>query len=489
MRIWSVSRVLFTTSVMAGCSQEFKAAEDPAGTGGTAAAGSGGDATAGGSANAAGTAGAPQAGAGGTAGAPQAGAGGTAGAPQAGTGGTAGAPQAGTGGTAPLNCVERILDPTYGDNLVEVFTTAGTHDFSGSCGGDVAANDYAYQWVVPFAGWFTLDTAGSDFDAVLYLLEEGCQGDEFACNADSVSAGRPSVVNAEFNAGDQYVIVLDGAWGSKGNAVLSINPVECPKHDVGDGTALPASYNTAGGQNDHGGACGGDGNNERSYRFTPSESGLWRIAAKPDPSDSLNPALYVEDGALCGGELLQCNASDGVSASVPASVARYLTAGQSVSIVVDSKSGTGHFELSATKLSETCTADVLQQELIVATMRDYPDIMTSSCGANGDTGIGAFSPYADYVFFVDDLQPGGHDGCQLDIDAGFPFALSVMSGECTGRELHCALSSTTSTDRHHAGYPLPKLGERLTVVVSPTVPFYGGFENSDIYISKVCFSP
>ena len=45
---------------------------------------------------------------------------------------------------------------------------------------------YWWKWTAPQSGTFTIDTATSDFDTVLYILDE-CEGIELACNDDNGS--------------------------------------------------------------------------------------------------------------------------------------------------------------------------------------------------------------------------------------------------------------------------------------------------------------
>ena len=85
-----------------------------------------------------------------------------------------------TTGEPPLECVDGVLEPGLGAGLVEVMTAPAGDDFAGSCGG-MGSPDVAYEWEVPFDGFFVLDTQGSDFDTLLYLRDD-CEGNELACS-------------------------------------------------------------------------------------------------------------------------------------------------------------------------------------------------------------------------------------------------------------------------------------------------------------------
>ncbi len=385
-----------------------------------------------------------------------------------------------------LECVDSLLDPAHGNAIATPFTTAGSDDFTGSCGGD-ATKDEAYQWVVPFNDWFTIDMTGSDYDAVLYLLQDDCEGVEFACSAATSLSGEPSEITAQFKADDQYVIVLDGTLGSSGNAVLNINPVTCPPQDVGDGSSLPITQGTAGGTDAHGGDCGGDTSRERSYRFTPAESGLWRVSAKADVLGDLNPSVYLERGARCGGTLLQCNGHDMGGIGVAASVTRFIEAGESTTVIVDGRDSEGLFELNAEKIGDSCPLANVGPGDIVEDINTYSDTMTSSCGENSETQWGTeVGPFPDLVFGKNDLSPGGSMSCEVVISAGFPFSLAVMDGECTGPERHCNANATAAGDRWEMSYRLPKLGGKLTFVVSPILPSWQGWFGTSVEIHEQC---
>src|SRR5207302_907476 len=48
----------------------------------------------------------------------------------------------------------------------------------------VRAPDVAFQWTAPGTGTFQIDTHGSDFDTILWVLDGTCTGRELACNDD-----------------------------------------------------------------------------------------------------------------------------------------------------------------------------------------------------------------------------------------------------------------------------------------------------------------
>ena len=59
-------------------------------------------------------------------------------------------------------------------------------DYVSTCGGG-SSNDYAYQWVPPFDGWFDLNTEGSGIDTVLAVYEGNCNAEQITCNDDPLT--------------------------------------------------------------------------------------------------------------------------------------------------------------------------------------------------------------------------------------------------------------------------------------------------------------
>jgi hypothetical protein len=391
-------------------------------------------------------------------------------------------------GPTLLPCVESALSPAFGDGLASAFTTAKSDEFTGTCGVG-SGKDVAWQWTVPFTEWFTLDTFGSDFDTVLYLREGACDGPEAACNNDADPAVDRSRIVGRFEAGTTYALVVDGNSGASGNAKLNIQPVTCPSADVGDGASLPQTFTTASGATLHGGACGGDTGPERSYRFIPPKTGLWRMSVTADPSSGLNPALYVERGPICGGTLLQCNGHDVGSIKMPAEVSRVLTAGEPVTLIVDSRGGQGKFDLDAKFVGDACPAlapdDVFDKAVDIT---KQTDTMTSSCGQNADLEFDHFTPYPDLVFTFTDQEPGSPGSCSLFIEAGFPFSLAVMRGECSGDELACRTDAKVSgsSGNYTMFYTMPEVGGTLTAIISPTSPEWGGWVSPNVKVGIGC---
>jgi len=111
----------------------------------------------------------------------------------------------------------------------QIFSTVGSTSEAGEpnhCG--VAGG--ASQWFVYQAevdGRLSVSTEGSDFDTVLAVYTG--PGDSFltlrevACDNDSGTNGKTSIVNIPATAGTIYFIAVDGVRGATGNARLNYN--------------------------------------------------------------------------------------------------------------------------------------------------------------------------------------------------------------------------------------------------------------------------
>ena len=357
-----------------------------------------------------------------------------------------------------LECVEGLVDPPIGAGLVMIDTAALDDSFTGSCSG-LDTPDAAYQWHPPTSDFYVLDTVGSDYDTALYLLD-GCDGTELSCN-DNGPEGLSSRIVRSFEADDSVVVVLDGVAGESGQVVLNIAPVTCPTADLG-GQALPAEFSNQGGANEHGGGCGGDGNPERTFRFTAQEAGLYSFTAE---SSDFQTAVYLEDGPLCGEPELQCNRSGGID---PSEVIRNLVAGQSVTVVVDSTNDTGTFSLDVQPLGLTCPEIELDQlGSFDGDINDFEHVMTTSCSPAGDVTFGGLLPAA--TFSWTSPEPGGGlFGCSVSVEAGFPFAVSVQAGSCDGPETAC-VQGEDSGGVYQAFTSLGDIdGQPRSITVTPT---------------------
>jgi hypothetical protein len=87
------------------------------------------------------------------------------------------------------------------------------------CAATSTAEEFVYQWVPPADGLYTIDTVGSNYDTVLYVLD-GCGGNEITCNDDFF--GVQSQVTVTAQAGVPLLVVVDGYGANAGDYVLTI---------------------------------------------------------------------------------------------------------------------------------------------------------------------------------------------------------------------------------------------------------------------------
>ncbi len=115
---------------------------------------------------------------------------------------------------------------TIGDALaVTGSTTVSTTDLtSGVCTSD-PESVVTLRWITPSSDTWTFSTDGSDFDTILALYEDTCDGDEIDCNDDITGGevGGPSEISTWLSAGDVVTIAVGGYGGDTGAYVLDIS--------------------------------------------------------------------------------------------------------------------------------------------------------------------------------------------------------------------------------------------------------------------------
>lgn len=342
-----------------------------------------------------------------------------------GSGSTSSGPGESTG-EPPLACIDGVLDPPLGIPVAMADTAPAGDDFTGSCGG-AGSSDVAYQWDVPYDGFFVLDTQGSDFDTLLYLYDD-CGGNELWCN-DNAEDTVSSRVVAPFEQGERVLVVVDGNAGESGQAVLNIDEVQCPSADL-TGQALPAQFSNAAGDSAHGGGCGGEGNPERAFRWQAAQAGLYAFVAD---SGAFPPAVYLERGPICDGPRIACNGA----AFGHSEVMRVIEAGEYVTIIVDSQGGTGNFDIDIVPLAEECPGAALGM-MASGNIDAFPNTMSSSCGPSGYMQGAMFYPHGDATYsWTSPGMVGSNSGCDITVTSDFPVALSLQEGTCDGPEVQC----------------------------------------------------
>jgi hypothetical protein len=91
---------------------------------------------------------------------------------------------------------------------------------SSSCGG-FGAGELILQLDVSQFGFYTVSTAGSSFDTVIYVLDGACNGTPLGCMAATPGTGGTSLMLGLAHAGTFFVVV-DGEEGMCGNVMLTV---------------------------------------------------------------------------------------------------------------------------------------------------------------------------------------------------------------------------------------------------------------------------
>jgi hypothetical protein len=262
-----------------------------------------------------------------------------------------------------------------------------------------------------------------------------------------------------FTQGQRVLVAIDGKSGTSGMAVLNVLPVTCPETDV-SGQSFPVSFTTVGGANAHTGACGGDALSERSYRFIPPADGLYRFSVD---STTIQPALYLERGAKCGGEMLGCNATPG--AGNPATVTRWLPGGAPVTIIVDSNAGTGTFELDVEALGVACPATTPAWGTTMTIDSSAPEILSGTCQPASSPLFGGPTREHSFPYSVDITTVGMV--CGIRILSATPLMAYVLRGsQCDGPEKtgSCQISTCTTSCTLTLPFGLVDSGQYVVVV-------------------------
>ena len=128
-------------------------------------------------------------------------------------------------GCAQIDCSDGNLESAVGQGVAAGHNDGDDHR-TGPCGGAGGA-DVHLVWRAPSAGVFTIDTLGSDYDTVLYVLDEGCDGAVLACDDDDQAP--QSRLSIALEVHQVVIIVIDAAAGVSGDYQLNIHR----NHEIG----------------------------------------------------------------------------------------------------------------------------------------------------------------------------------------------------------------------------------------------------------------
>lgn len=325
-------------------------------------------------------------------------------------------------GTPAPECPVADLDP---DSTDPVFgnTLGRDDDFTGSCGGD-GSPDVGYTFTAPADGTYTFDTSNSQLDTVLYLLDGTCSGTELACNDDG--DGSRSVITIDLLAGQTVTAIVDGnaPTGDPFSLRVRAGTFVCPAGDAGSASPTEFVGDSTTAYNTVGSNCGGFGGPEDGWLFTAPVTATYTIDTF---GSSFESVVHVRDG-VCGGAELACGEQGSL---VP------LTAGQQVTIYVDSTAQGGAYEVHIDTLGGACPDQDLGNvpQSVVGDTSDGDNTDSGSCG-------GDFSPDDLYAFTAPNDAFYTFDTFGSAIDT----VLFVRQGGCGGPELACNDDLNQMTD-------------------------------------------
>jgi hypothetical protein len=334
-------------------------------------------------------------------------------------------------------CTSQVLDGGAGED-----TTSADDTYRPGCA-DTPGNDVAFAWTAPSTDYYVFSTAGSSFDTVL-TLRDGCTGDELACNNNAGTSAQSELVRKVVE-GTPLAVVVDGFSGARGMAQVTATRVTCPDQDV-EGTTLPATFNTSGAGNDVARACGETDSpaEDSAFHWVAPAAGLYGFRVS---SSAFDPIVAVQRGPRCTDAQVGCNAG-----ARNAEVVRRLAAGEPVSVIVDSVSGVGPFELEISPRGGECPengalpAIINQDRTTSVTMSSRT--LAPSCGPIElfDRG-GVAHPMEDATFsLTTPTEPDSFSvSCAVSGTSSQPFVLYALEGTtCSGAETDCRASRPDS---------------------------------------------
>jgi len=354
----------------------------------------------------------------------------------AGSGGTGGgATTGGTGGGS--SCPAVVVE----DNVASGQTATADDDLTPSCGSGESP-ELIFEWTAPYSEYFMFDSAGSDFDTVVTVLND-CDGTELACNNTAAGSVPQGLAVAEVVAGETYWVAVEGANGETGEVNLTIAPVVCPSADL-TGQPLPATFSTVGGTTNHEARCSGQdisSQPEKTIRYVPEMAGLYRFSAA---SSDVRVLLSLYEGAMCGGEYLQCSYGQVSSGAYPAEVTRYLEADQAVTLVIEGENGTGEFDVDIELIeSNAGSCDDIPELGAGQSGTIDPDVDAHVVSTSCDWAGNSYGSYSEHLYRFTVNQPAGGSSCYVSLEesTGMIETYVLQGDHCEGSEWECEATS------------------------------------------------
>lgn len=385
----------------------------------------------------------------------------------------------------PLVCAEALVPSTLEPTPIN--TEALADDYTPSCGA-AGALDQAIGFTAPVTDYYVFDTFGSGFDTVLALYDQ-CGGAELACNNNAGMQPQSELVR-KLREGERALAVVEGNAGDTGTGALRVSRVTCPDADLEDRT-FPVSLNTASFGDDHGGACGGAGQEDRAYHWVAPRDGLYAFRVD---SRTFTPTISVVSGPRCSDSQLGCNAAAGGVRH--AEVVRRLKAGEPVTLQVDGVDGAGEFAVNISERTAACPEATIDVDGVTNDQLT-PRVLAPSCGPVEVPGGVSGSQFElrdkSYAFKMAGVERGCAASCEFELTAAEPMYLYVLEGDdCAGAERSCKLSTQVgSVYKTSATVSAAELREtRHTIVVadSSTVDGQAGPYSIGVQCFGICLT-
>ena len=321
-------------------------------------------------------------------------------------------------------CSGQDIGSTVGAAVATGTNLGGGDDSVGVCDGS-AGPDVVYFWTAPASQVFNIDTLGSDYNTVLYVLDD-CGGNELACN-DQASGTDQSSVALSATEGTTYAIVVDGWDGATGNHRVNISAslAACTDVALGNATGDPvATGDNAGAGDDFTlTPCTESSGDDVELAWIAPTTGHYRFHTIGSTFDTV---LGLYDG--CGGAQLSCDDQGGGGGL--SSLVMPVTAGVPYVVVVDGwNDASGTFALAIEPQLSSCNDADLGAAVGLGIGSG------NNLGANDDTQPGCTATTGQDVAFQ--WTAPSTDNFRIDtFGSDFDTVLYVRE-DCGGAELVC----------------------------------------------------
>jgi hypothetical protein len=325
---------------------------------------------------------------------------------------------------------------------------------SSTCNGGAGPED-GWLFTAPTTGTFSLDTFGSSFPSVLYVLDGTCAGPEIACGEEGVLV--------DLVAGQEVTVVVDSHF-EQGAYDLHVGTLggACPDDDLGSSLPQSIAGDTTAGDNTSSSSCGGDFSPDDLYEFTAPHAGLYTFDTI---GSTLDTVLYMRNG--CGGAELDCN-DDFSAGDTDSRLLAGLANGQTVLLGVDGN-GSGAYTLNLAEVP--CPDEDLGNtvpQVVMGTNAGGFDKLQGSCSSGNPNDESADVAYS---------FTAPADGEYVFDTAGSSFntVLYALDGAaCNAPEIAC---SDDFAFQQTSAMSVPMLaGETITVVVDGNFNASGNYQ-------------